>query len=554
MIILLAHQQTRDNALWLLSAIERERPDLVKPIVKSMNDHVRKRYATDFHGQMSEYAKVASSDYYASAATAAAPRTSKKKKGKKSKKSNTNRNEWSAANAASSINTFGDDYDVKNDGVCILPTNKNTSLSQSNGGNGKIPSDHLRKHTWSTNDLLVGFQKMQKKVEYKKQKKHKSRKNKTKISSKEKRFPSPPTDIYWNAFGEPLEEHDIQYAFNMIDYQKNRKVGIKEFIIILKKLDLENVKNSMSADTLFSHFNINGNGNNAQISYYDFKHALDGKSPELNEFWQRLLYCTMLHFPPLIPDLNSEQSTKLLTNVSASEEHRIHAIHSITRKMCLKMDTKKFIKIFRRVIGMFCTQLKDFRHPFVMRETCIALAKIMTGKRAQFLKFAPRLLDTLYECIHVQKPEILHLSAHQCARTMVRFVPDSKHFPLFARITDGVCDTKFVRVRTSSYEFVNRILTTMVIADQSRTDKFWNLMEICLKSGINDGDQHVRHQSYVALAKIEILNIDLNVKYVHQLRKIAKDKYDVVYRNVMQDMSNQDFGSASFKVWIYFIF
>ena len=60
-----------------------------------------------------------------------------------------------------------------------------------------------------------------------------------------------------------------------------------------------------------------------------------------------------------------------------------------------------------------------------MRETCIAFAKIMIARRANFLKFAPRVLETLYECIRV-KIEIVSVTAQQCAKVMVKYVPDSK--------------------------------------------------------------------------------------------------------------------------------
>ena len=65
-----------------------------------------------------------------------------------------------------------------------------------------------------------------------------------------------------------------------------------------------------------------------------------------------------------------------------------------------------------------------------MRETCIAFAKIMIARRANFLKFAPRVLETLYECIRV-KIEIVSVTAQQCAKVMVKFLPDSKSYVMW---------------------------------------------------------------------------------------------------------------------------
>merc|ERR1712113_779810 len=122
--------QIRNAALHLLAAIQVESPGLAFPIIKAMNEHLRKRYEAE---------------YQISRGSGRGNNTKKKKK----------------------VNKY---TEQKDEYLSI-------------GGN-----EHVRKHTWSTNDLIAGFALMQQKqFETKKKKKHKD-KDKTKVKAK---FPEP---------------------------------------------------------------------------------------------------------------------------------------------------------------------------------------------------------------------------------------------------------------------------------------------------------------------------------------------------------------------------
>merc|ERR1712087_35387 len=177
-----------------------------------------------------------------------------------------------------------------------------------------------------------------------------------------------------------------------------------------------------------------------------------------------------------------------------------------------------------------------------IREACICLGKIMIARRAQFVKFAVRTLEALYEIIKINDDKT-HYSAHQAAKVLIRFIPDSKKFPIFAIVTKGCTEKSFSLTRNSSFEYVNHILARMVQVDQSRNDRFWAYMDKILESGLNDSDQNVRDAAYSALAKTALLRKELASEYVKTLRKSAKEKYVGIKKYVLRNIQDEDFGA-----------
>merc|ERR1712190_400221 len=124
--------------------------------------------------------------------------------------------------------------------------------------------------------------------------------------------------------------------------------------------------------------------------------------------------------------------------------------------MCMKLSEEKFHKLFKKCLGNIILQLYDKKN-YVIRETCVCFGKIMIARRAQFVKFAVRTLEALYEIIKINDDKT-HNSAHQAAKVLIRFIPDSKKFPIFAIVTKGCQEKAFLQTRDSSFEYVNHIL------------------------------------------------------------------------------------------------
>merc|ERR1712154_738386 len=147
-----------------------------------------------------------------------------------------------------------------------------------------------------------------------------------------------------------------------------------------------------------------------------------------------------------------------------------------------------------------------------------------------------------YEIIRINDQKT-HLSAHQAAKVLIRFIPDSKKFPIFAIVAKGCTEKKYPLTRQSSFEYVNHILARMVQVDQARNDRFWAYIEKILNSGLNDADQNVRDAAYSALAKTELLRNNLSKQYVESFRKTQKDKYNSIKKYVLAHIQEEGFGS-----------
>lgn len=404
-----------------------------------------------------------------------------------------------------------------------------TSESKSNGMHLGIHNEHVRKPTWSTDDLIAGFARMQAKQAESKKKKKKE-KDKTKVKAK---FPEPPPGQFFNAFGESVTPSDILYAFQFVDIRNDRKITIDEMQIACDRLNID------KPEKMYGYLNIN---NNDSVDFNDWKQALAEKKTKLLPFWYAVLGGKSLELSPLSVDYDIDDANKLLSDgTSADQNARILALHSVTRKMCMKLSEEKFHKLYKKCLGNIILQLYD-RKSYVIREACICLGKIMIARRAQYVKFAVRTLEALYEIIKIND-EKTHISAHQAAKVLIRFIPDSKKFPIFNIVCKGCQEKSFVLTKNSSFEYVNHILARMVQVDQARNDRFWAYMEKILDAGLSDANQDVRDAAYSALAKTELLRKDLAMEYVKSLRKTQKEKYQSIKKYVLAHIQEEDFGS-----------
>eukprot|EP01084_Bolivina_argentea_P032154 59477_1 len=258
-------------------------------------------------------------------------------------------------------------------------------------------------------------------------------------------------------------------------------------------------------------------------------------------FWYRILGGKHLEEGPKDSDFNIDEANKILGDSNNDMNARVIALHSITRKMCMKLSEERFHKLFKKVIGNLLISLYD-RNSYIVRETCICFGKIMIARRTQFIKFALKTFEALYELLKISDEKI-HISAHQAAKALIRFIPDSKKFQIFAVVCKGCCEKQFTQIRQYSFEYVNHVLARMIKCDQDRNDRFWLKMEKILESGLSDVDQVVRDASYSALVKTEILRKDIAKRYIKTLRKSQKEKYNNIKKYVLTHMTDEDFGS-----------
>ena len=203
--------------------------------------------------------------------------------------------------------------------------------------------------SWTNQDLVKGLEKME---QLKAQKQSESRHKRVKSKKIKSVFPMPPEGQFWNPFYEPIHDRDLKYGFDMIDIKNDRRITMDEFQAILRKLDID--CDFKDAQSYFDMLDIQ---QRKYIEYDVFKQAYTQKHVALREFWLRLLCAKHLETGPIEGDLDIQEINGLLRDTDGDWEDRIHAIHSYTRKCTGKMTEEKFLKMFRRMVGNFCTQV-----------------------------------------------------------------------------------------------------------------------------------------------------------------------------------------------------
>merc|ERR1712204_94346 len=113
--------------------------------------------------------------------------------------------------------------------------------------------------------------------------------------------------------------------------------------IVCEKLDIDKV------EKIFDYLDVNEQD---AISFSDWKRALSQKqtTKTLKEFWHKVLGGKHLEVSPRDDDFDLDESNDILSNQSNDENARILALHSLTRKMCMKLSEDKFHKQFKKCI------------------------------------------------------------------------------------------------------------------------------------------------------------------------------------------------------------
>eukprot|EP01084_Bolivina_argentea_P140316 246719_1 len=287
--------QARNAALTLLAHVQCERCDLAEPVINQMNDHLRKRYETQYQISRGNKANV-----------------------NQFKRKNRKKDEYKQQR--------GGNYGA------YQPGKGGKDQYVSIAGN-----DHVRKHTWSTTDLINGFAQMQQKQLESAQKKAVKKKTKQKA-----KFPEAPPGEFFNPFGESVTNSDILYAFQFVDSKNDRKITMDELISACDRLAVD------APEKIFGYLDIGGND---QIDFNDWKQALSERHPKLMNFWQRVLSGRSLEESPKPSDYDLDDAQQILANTQHDAWSRILALHSITRKMCTKLAQDKFHKLFKRCVG-----------------------------------------------------------------------------------------------------------------------------------------------------------------------------------------------------------
>merc|ERR1719471_991399 len=97
-------------------------------------------------------------------------------------------------------------------------------------------------------------------------------------------------------------------------------------------------------------------------------------------------------------------------------------------------------------------QLKDGRS-IVVRETCIVISKIASNQKGNFTKFAPQILQCLFQLMRMTI-FVMSVSSLQASRTIVRLVPDNKKLEILQTIIDGATKSTHKENRLHCFELL----------------------------------------------------------------------------------------------------
>jgi len=313
--------------------------------------------------------------------------------------------------------------------------------------------------------------------------------------------------VVLNPFGEPLQDSDIKYAFDQVDGNGDGRITLKEFSQTLASLQIE--IDSKKLKILFMELDSDKNG---CLDYTEFRDALskvhpttawETISPHRKEIWTKMLGASTLDLQPRSSDPDLEQIRRILSDKSSEWTDRIDAMHSFCKHAVQPMKQKKFDKMIRPIREHLLHQLHD-RRSAVVRECCIVIAKIAMVRQDQLTRWAPRILERLFETVRIHV-EIMAVSAQQAIKSVIRCVPDSKKLEILQAIMNS-CQDGHENARKTAFDSISFLLERTREHKLGRSSKFWKHVINVLNDGANDSSNEVRESAFIGIANLYLLN------------------------------------------------
>ena len=88
----------------------------------------------------------------------------------------------------------------------------------------------------------------------------------------------------------------------------------------------------------------------------------------------------------------------------------------------------------------------------VVRECCIVIAKISIVRQGHMTRWVQRILEKLFDTMRTNV-DIIAISAHQAAKSILRCVPDSSKLEILKEII-AASRSKHPQVRVRAYEYI----------------------------------------------------------------------------------------------------
>jgi len=323
-----------------------------------------------------------------------------------------------------------------------------------------------------------------------------------------------------NPFGEPLTDADVQYVFEKCDINADKRISMKEFLAAMDTLHID-----ISADRLKKFFNHMDTAHDRSLSLEEFREGLKHVSSSEQEIWQKMLESDFVEDLDSPPDIEKIRDT--LSKTNTDWRFRISAMHSFMKMCCKKQSKKRFDTLMRPVREPLLLQLGD-RRSAVVRECCIVIAKIALTQTSYLTKWAPRIIEVLFETMRI-RVEIISVSAHQAARAVVRCVPESRRMELTTQLLKS-SSQPYIIVRQKSYQYINMMLHHTREESIKKSKEYWNNIIAGLVKGLQDPSIEVRKAAMFTTCEVYLLNESRTKKdIISKVRKkTAESFYDVM--------------------------
>jgi len=152
----------------------------------------------------------------------------------------------------------------------------------------------------------------------------------------------------------------------------------------------------------------------------------------------------------------------------------------------------------------------------VVREACISIARMTKVKPISMKGAVGKLLQIGWELLDVQVP-LIPFSAHQCLRSVIRFVPDNSDNLILRTIIQGTTLKDYPHVQRSCYDCLNVIIqrppnpaatpTSPTSQPQLSNEVLTKTTDVVI-DGLQSAEKEVLEMVFKCLSTLEVINAE----------------------------------------------
>ncbi|ETO17641.1 hypothetical protein RFI_19679, partial [Reticulomyxa filosa] len=164
----------------------------------------------------------------------------------------------------------------------------------------------------------------------------------------------------------------------------------------------------------------------------------------------------------------------------------------------------------------------------VQRVSCEALSKIIRRWNKDYLRYAPKTIEKMYELVRINVL-ITSQSGTGVIRSIVKVVPDSRRFTIMESLGNEATTSKFQDLKATCFDFLCLYLSKQVPALKGE-DEFWTKLLPYAEAGLKDV-ANVRDSALWLFSMIQQERMDLTLPVIKQMGDHLKSRYEKDFQN-----------------------